>query len=59
MLVILITGQHSGSAVRKGFRFNAAELGDKTLWTQVNTHPFPRRLTAFAACHRAPTMRRK
>jgi len=54
MLLTASAGRHTRSAIREGFRFDASELKDKTLWAQVNTKPYYISSAADALC-RAPT----
>ena len=54
VLVTALTGGQIQSAAPDGFRFEAAKLKDKTLWTQVNTEPYYTSATLNALC-RAPT----
>ncbi len=54
MLLTASAGRHTRSSIREGFRFDASELKDKTLWAQVNTKPYYISSAADALC-RAPT----
>jgi hypothetical protein len=40
VLLTALTGRQTQSAAPDGFRFEAAELKDKTRWTQVNAEPY-------------------
>jgi Cytochrome P460 len=39
-LAVALSGPQAQSAIGQGFRFDAAKLKDKTLWTQVNESPY-------------------
>jgi hypothetical protein len=54
VLVTALTGRQTQSAAPDAFRFEAAKLKDKTLWTQVNLQPYYTSAAANALC-RAPT----
>jgi hypothetical protein len=54
LLVTALAGWQTRSAVLEGFRFDAAKLKDKNLWTQVNAQPYYISASVDALC-RAPT----
>jgi hypothetical protein len=54
VLITALAGRQTQSATPDGFRFEAAKLKDKNLWTQVNTEPYYVS-TALAGLCRAPT----
>src|SRR5262245_65974198 len=39
-LAVALSSPQAQSANGRGFRFDATKLKDKTLWTQVNEHPY-------------------
>lgn len=53
MLVVALAGRQSRGA-NNDFRFDAATLKDRKLWTQVNTEPYRLGVAVDALC-RAPT----
>jgi len=53
VLIITVAGRRIESA-SDDFRFDAARLKDKTVWTQVNTKPYYLSIAVDALC-RAPT----
>ena len=54
VLATALAGLQTQSAVREDFRFDVAELKDKTLWTQVNVDPYYISAAVDTLC-RAPT----